>query len=77
MVDRISHLRTEIFTRYYRLEEYVRVAVAESFLQGVSIRRIQKVMREFESENIIASEVSRIAKKGDEEVEKSLKRPIE
>jgi transposase-like protein len=60
--------RTEIFARYSRVEESVRVAVAESFLQGVSTRRIPRVMREFGLKNITASEVSRIAKKLDEEV---------
>ena len=51
--------RTEVFARYSRVEESLRVAVAESFLQGVSTRRIQKVMQEFGLENIPASEVSR------------------
>jgi putative transposase len=69
--------RTEVFARYSRVEASVRVAVAESFLQGVSTRRVQKVMREFGLENISASEVSRIAKKLDEEVQQFLNRPIE
>jgi len=69
--------RTEVFARYSRVEASVRVAVAESFLQGVSTRRVQKVMTSFGLENISASEVSRIAKKLDEEVQKFLERPIE
>jgi transposase-like protein len=69
--------RTQVFARYSRVEESVRVTVAESFLQGVSTRRIQKVARGFGLENITASEVSRIAKKLDEEVQKFLNRPIE
>jgi len=69
--------RTEVFARYSRVEESVRVTVAESFLQGVSTRRVQKVIRNFGLENITASEVSRIAKKLDEEVQKFLNRPIE
>jgi transposase-like protein len=69
--------RTEVFARYSRVESSVRVAVAESFLQGISTRRVQKVMREFGLENISASEVSRIAKKLDEEVQQFLNRPIE
>jgi len=69
--------RTEVFARYSRVEESVRVAVAESFLQGVSTRRVEKVIRSFGLENISASEVSRIAKKLDEEVQKFLNRPIE
>jgi transposase-like protein len=69
--------RTEVFSRYSRVEASVRVAVAESFLQGVSTRRVEKVIRNFGLENISASEVSRIAKKLDEEVQQFLNRPIE
>jgi transposase-like protein len=69
--------KTSVFARYSRVEEALKVAVAESYLQGVSTRRIQKIIREFGLENISASEVSRIAKKLDEDVEKFLKRPIE
>lgn len=69
--------RTEVFARYSRVEASVRVAVAESFLQGVSTRRVEKVIRNFGLENISASEVSRIAKKLDEDVQKFLNRPIE
>jgi len=69
--------RTEVFARYSRVEASVRVAVAESFLQGVSTRRVQKVMTGFGLENISASEVSRITKKLDEEVQQFLNRPIE
>ena len=69
--------RTEVFARYSRVEASVRVAVAESFLQGVSTRRVEKVIRSFGLENISASEVSRIAKKLDEEVQQFLNRPIE
>jgi putative transposase len=69
--------RTEVFARYSRVEASVRVAVAESFLQGVSTRRVEKVIRSFGLENISPSEVSRIAKKLDEEVQQFLNRPIE
>jgi len=69
--------RTEVFARYSHVEASVRVAVAESFLQGVSTRRVQKVIRNFGLENITTSEVSRIAKKLDEEVQQFLNRPIE
>jgi len=69
--------KTEVFARYSRVEASVRVAVAESFLQGISTRRVEKVIRSFGLENISASEVSRIAKKLDEEVQQFLNRPIE
>jgi len=69
--------KTSVFARYSRVEEALKIAVAESYLQGVSTRRIQKIVRELGLENITASEVSRIVKKLDEDVEKFLKRPIE
>jgi transposase-like protein len=69
--------KTVVFARYSRVEQSLRIAVAEAYLQGVSTRRVQKIVRELGLENITASEVSRIAKKLDEDVEKFLKRPIE
>ncbi len=69
--------RTKIFERYSRVDESVRIAVAEAFFQGVSTRRIHKVFRELGLENISPSEVSRIAKMLDEEAQKFLNRPIE
>jgi transposase-like protein len=69
--------KTNVFARYSRVEQSLRIAVAEAYLQGVSTRRVQKIVRELGLENITASEVSRIAKKLDEDVEKFLKRPIE
>jgi putative transposase len=68
---------TKVFARYSRVETSLEVAVAESYIQGVSTRRIRNIIRQFGLENISASEVSRIAKKLDEDVEKFLKRPIE
>jgi putative transposase len=51
--------------------------VAESYLQGVSTRKIQDVVSKFGLENISASEVSRIAKELDEKVNEFLQKPIE
>ena len=58
------------------MEESVRVAVAESYLEGVSTRKVEKVFSKFGLENISASEVSRIAKKLDKQVIEFLNRPI-
>ncbi len=55
--------KTKVFERYSRVEESVRIAVAESYLEGVSTRKVERVFSEFGLENISASEVSRIAKK--------------
>jgi transposase-like protein len=69
--------RTQVFDRYSRVEKSLRVAVAESYLQGVSTRRVREIVSKFGLENISASEVSRIAKELDENVKKFLERPIE
>jgi len=70
-------IRTQVFDRYSRVEKSLRIAVAESYLQGVSTRKVQEVVSKFGLENISASEVSRIAKDLDEKVKEFLERPIE
>jgi putative transposase len=69
--------RTQVFDKYSRVEKSLRIAVAESYLQGVSTRKIQDVVSKFGLENISASEVSRIAKELDEKVNEFLQKPIE
>jgi transposase-like protein len=69
--------KTEVFDRYSRVEKSLRVAIAESYLQGVSTRKVQDVVSRFGLENISASEVSRIAKELDEKCKEFLERPIE
>jgi putative transposase len=69
--------KTQVFDRYSRVEKSLRVAVAESYLQGVSTRRVREIVSKFGLENISASEVSRIAKELDEKVKEFLGRPID
>jgi putative transposase len=69
--------RTQVFDKYSRVEKSLRIAVAESYLQGVSTRKIQDVVSKFGLENISASEVSRIAKELDGKVQEFLQKPIE
>ena len=52
-------------------------AVIESYLQGVSTRKVQDIVSQFGIEDLSASSVSRISKELDEKVEEFLKRPIE
>ena len=54
---------TAVFERFSRVEDSLRVAVAESYFEGVSTRKVEKVFSKFGLKNISASEVSRIAKK--------------
>ena len=68
---------TEVFDKYSRVEKALINAVMESYLQGVSTRRVQDIVSQLGIENLSASSVSRISKELDEKVEGFLKRPIE
>ena len=68
---------TKVFDRYSRVEKALINAVIESYLQGVSTRRVQDIVSRLGIENLSASSVSRISKELDEKVEEFLKRPIE
>jgi len=68
---------TRVFDRYSRVEKALINAVLESYLQGVSTRRIQDIVSQLGIESLSASSVSRMAKELDEKVEEFLKRPIE
>jgi putative transposase len=68
---------TKVFDRYSRVEKALINAVLESYLQGVSTRRIQDIVSRLGIESLSASSVSRISKELDEKVEEFLKRPIE
>jgi len=75
-VSRIS-FRDRSLDRYSRVEKALINAVIESYLQGVSTRRVQDIVSQLGIENLSASSVSRISKELDEKVEDFLKRPIE
>jgi transposase-like protein len=68
---------TKVFDKYSRVEKALINAVLESYLQGVSTRRIQDIVSRLGIESLSASSVSRISKELDEKVEEFLKRPIE
>jgi len=68
---------TKVFARYSRVEKALLNAVIESYLQGVSTRRIKEIVSQLGVEDLSASSVSRISKELDEKVEEFLKRPIE
>ncbi len=68
---------TKVFDRYSRVEKSLINAVIESYLQGVSTRRIKDIVSRLGVEDLSASSVSRISKELDEKVDEFLKRPIE
>lgn len=68
---------TKVFERYSRVERALINAVIESYLQGVSTRRVQDIVSRLGVEDLSASSVSRISKELDEKVEEFLRRPID
>lgn len=68
---------TQVIPRYARTEKALEAAIVESYLQGVSTRRIQDVISQLGVENVSASTVSRISKELDQVVDEFLKRPID
>jgi putative transposase len=68
---------SKVIPKYARVEKAMEAAIIESYLQGVSTRRVQDVVSQLGVENLSASTVSRIAKELDQVVEEFLKRPIE
>jgi transposase-like protein len=69
--------QTQVFERYSRTEKALANAIMESYLQGVSARRMKQVISQLGIENISASRVSRIAQELDEKVREFLSKPIE
>ncbi len=74
---REKSFETKVFDRYSRVEKALLNAIIESYLQGVSTRRVQDIVSRLGIEDLSASSVSRIARELDEKVEEFLKRPIE
>ena len=68
---------TKVFDRYSRVEKALINAVIESYLQGVSTRKVQDIVSRLGVEYLSASSVSRISKELDEKVGEFLKRHIE
>jgi transposase-like protein len=69
--------KTRVFDRYSRVETSLRMTIAESYIEGVSTRRVKELISKFGLEDISASEVSRITSELDEKVKEFLERPIE
>jgi len=68
---------TAIFDRYSRVERALENAIIESYIQGVSTRRVSSIVEALGVKGISADTVSRMASGLDQEVIAFLKRPIE
>jgi transposase-like protein len=68
---------TQVFGKYARVEKALVNAIAESYLQGVSTRKVEAIISHLGIDQLSPSSVSRIARDLDREVHESLTRPIE
>jgi len=68
---------TQVFGKYARVEKALVNAIAESYLQGVSTRKVQIIISHLGIDQLSPSSVSRIAQDLDEQVKAFLNRPIE
>ena len=68
---------TQVFDRYFRVENAFVNAIAESYLQGVSTRRVQDIVAHLGVEQLSPASVSRMARDLDEQVQAFFMRPIE
>ena len=68
---------SKVFERYSRVEQALLMTIAESYIQGVSTRRMEELVKSFGLNRLSASEVSRICSILDEKVEEFLKKSIE
>ncbi|AGB49386.1 transposase [Methanomethylovorans hollandica DSM 15978] len=69
--------QTQVFERYSRTEKALANAIMESYLQGVSTRKIKHIISQLGIENVSASRVSRITQELDEKVREFISKPIE
>jgi len=75
--DREGRFQTELFERYQRSEKALTLAIAESYVQGVSTWKIKKITEKLCGLEISKSQVSRLAEQLDLEVEKWRKEKLE
>lgn len=67
---------TQVFGRYARVEKALVNAIAESYLQGVSTRKVEAIISQLGIDQLSPSSVSRIAQDLDREVQEFLTRTI-
>lgn len=67
--DREGHFSTELFERYQRSEKALVLALQESYLQGVSTRKVKRITEKLCGVEFSKDQVSRMAQALDQELE--------
>lgn len=74
--DRSGHFQPTLFERYQRSEKAFVLALIEMYIQGVSTRKVQKVVEQLCGVLVSASQVSALVKRLDVELEAWRKRSL-
>jgi transposase-like protein len=74
--DRQGHFSTELFDRYQRSEKALVMALVESYVQGVSTRKVKAITEQLCGHQFSASSVSRMVKKLDRQLRAFAGRPL-
>jgi transposase-like protein len=75
--DRDGRFSTSLFERYQRSEKAFMLAMTEMYLQGISTRKVTKVVEELCGTSVSASEISLLVKKLDTELAAWRSRPLD
>ncbi len=74
---REKSFETAVFEKYSRVEKALINAILESYIQGVSTRKVRHIMEKMGIKGVSAETVSHLGKVLDEQVNEFLRRPIE
>ena len=74
---REKSFETAVFKKYSRVEQALINVILESYIQGVSTRKVRRIMEKFGVNGVSAETVSHLGKALDEKVNEFLSRPIE
>jgi len=74
--DREGNFSTELFKRYQRNEQAFVLSLVEMYLQGVSTRKVKKVVETLCGSSVSRSLVSNLSKELDENITRWRKRPL-
>ena len=75
--ERQGRFRTEVFERYQRTEKALAGALGETYVQGVSTRKVKAITEDLCGHEVSAPTVSRTNQTLDAELEKFAKRRLE
>jgi transposase-like protein len=75
--DRQGRFSSELFERYQRSEKALVLALQESYLQGVSTRKVRRITEQLCGVEFSKDQVSKAAQALDEELERWRNRPLE